>query len=159
VNEFKKVPQSWRELSIAQQCVLFCAAEETFLLGVLAEWEPQGDWKHRSASIPLLAEATESLIRVEFIEVYVQQIPGDAAFLHTDEAIAVIKNPESWWHGEDDDDPSAGTEDRTVVIYNLLLTEKGADILQTRGNDPLYTWHDDNTAADTEAGAEEAAAP
>jgi hypothetical protein len=121
VNESRESLHSWRELSKAQQCVLFCAAEQTFLLGVLAEWEPQSDWKHRSASILVLAEAAEALIRMDFIEVYVQQIPGDAAFLHTDEAIAIIRNPESWWHGEDDEDFSAEADDRTIVIYNLLL--------------------------------------
>jgi hypothetical protein len=141
VNESREGLRSWRELSKAQQCVLFCAAEQTFLLGVLAEWEPQSDWKHRSAAIPLLAKATENLIRVGFIEVYVQQIPGDAAFLRSDEAIAIIRKHESWWHGEDDESFSTEADDRTVMIYNLLLTEKGADILQTRGNDPLYTWH------------------
>lgn len=139
----KSLP-SWRELSKEEQCVLFSAAEQSMLIGVLANWEPEQDWPHRRMHIPRLAEAAQSLLLTGLIDVYEQHVGlDDAALLFRDDALAIIRDPGNWWR-EDAEEESAGADGSTcqTTFYSLAITDEGGEVLHTRGDDNLYAYLD-----------------
>jgi hypothetical protein len=132
----------WQELSKEQQCVLFSAAEQSTLIGVLANWEPEQDWPVRILHVTRLAEAAESLLRADLIVVYEQDLEsGEAALLFADEALRIIKDPVSWWREEVGEDGRPGkTASSAAVFYSVAITGKGGAVLRTRGDDNLYAY-------------------
>jgi hypothetical protein len=124
--------------------VLFSAAEQSMLIGVLANWEPEQDWLHRSVHIPRLAEAAQSLLLKGLIDVYEQHVGlGDAALLFRDDALAIIRDPDNWWR-ENAEKDSAGAEGSSyqTTFYSLAITDEGGEVLHTRGDDNLYAYLD-----------------
>jgi len=132
----------WQELSKEQQCVLFSAAEQSTLIGVLANWEPEQDWPVRILHVARLAEAAESLLRADLIVVYEQGLElGEATLLFTDEALRIIKDTVSWWRegvGEEGRSGKAGSS--AEFFYSVAITGKGGAVLRTRGDDNLYAY-------------------
>lgn len=85
-----------------------------------------------------LAAAAERLLKAGLIELYEQHIgPGEDALLLRDEAIGVVRNQDNWWREETGEDDGSGH-----TFYSLLLTERGAEVMKTRGNDDLYSFRD-----------------
>jgi hypothetical protein len=124
--------------------VLFSAAEESMLIGVLANWEPQLDWPGRARHIPRLAAGAQALLRGGLIQVYEQHLgPGETRFLTDAEALAVLNDPNSWWRSEDageerDEGVGTGHGDGEDNFYALTVTDMGSKVMHTRGDDELY---------------------
>jgi hypothetical protein len=133
VDEYR--PAKWRELSKEQQCVLFSAAEESLLIGVLANWEPDLDWPGRVRHVPRLAAAALTLVRAGLIQVYEQHLgAAGTRFLTESEALLLLSDAKNWWRDEE-----AGEHpDVAAAIYALVPTDSGRDVLLTRGDDELY---------------------
>jgi hypothetical protein len=135
---------AWRSLTKEQQCVLFSAAEESMLIGVLANWEPELDWPERAESIPRLAAAAVALLRADLIEVYQQPLQvGETSYLAGGEGIDILSDPHNWWRAEDaggKTGPQANGEfaDGEKVIYVLVASNAGIEVMQSRGDDSLY---------------------
>lgn len=124
--------------------MLFSAAEESMLIGVLANWEPELDWPGRTRHIPRLAAAASALLRAGLIQVYEQHRgPGETCFLTEAEALAVLDNPKSWWRDENagegnDVVAGAGHGEGEDTFYALVVTDSGRKVMHTRGDDDLY---------------------
>lgn len=120
--------------------MLFSAAEESMLIGVLANWEPGLDWPGRVKHVPRLATAAGTLLEAGLIEVYEQYLgAGESHFLTEPEAIVVLSDPASWWHGEDGGAGANAEDDQADgSFYALVVTGRGADVMHTRGDDDLY---------------------
>jgi hypothetical protein len=140
--EDRQGPVKWQELSKEQQCVLFSAAEKSMLLGVLAEWEPDLDWLGRSLHVPRLAAAAESLVRAGLIDVYEDHVgTGEPALLFMQEALDAVENRNNWWREELSGDCVEGDgQDNDGTFYNLVTTDKGRDVLRSRGTDNLFAY-------------------
>lgn len=124
--------------------MLFSAAGESMLIGVLANWEPGPDWPGLARQVPCLAGAARALPRAGLIEACQQHLaPREASFLTGPEAVAVLSDRSSWWRdeeaGEDDDVAAADLHGEVADMFCVLVvTGDGAAVVHARGDDDSY---------------------
>jgi hypothetical protein len=121
--------------------VLFSAAEQSMLIGVLANWEPELDWPARSLHIERLAKAAASLVRGGLINVYQEHVgAGEAALLFRDDAVDAVGNRDNWWHEDTDADLVGDVNSKCAAFYSIAVTDDGLEVLRTRGDDSLFAY-------------------
>lgn len=140
---------SWQDLTPQQRCVLFSAAEQSMLIGVLANWKPKSGWMERRKYIPELATAARTLLAAGLISLLEEPLGvGESSILLTQDALKAIMDPSVWWQDELEAEDAAGDAEGEESangehFYSLIITDQGAKVMCSRGEEDIYAYLDE----------------